>query len=401
MQHSSNRPMLVQILGWLLALYLLASVFTHPALIVTYGNYLPEARRIGAILILREVCFILMTLICFLMIMADGSVQRSTKWGCLLLLGYGLFLAVRTVILGDDWLLLAGLRSLLSIFAAGVIPFILIKEPKLIDRMVVVLKWIILIQLALCIFQAATLPTYFGRTFLGPRTFGTMPQPIHLSIVAGSAVVVFACQRTSLVWVLAGLMVALLTGGRAGMILAMVGLSVIAMRYISLAGYRRYLAIILAPLLLFGGQFIVSHPLISGRSGTVGGVLSDARWTVWGRALDTYSNSDLATILLGQGLGTGSNSLAVQTGLYTDATPVFIILSFGLLGFLLIFTALAMIWSGRASQPGIIALILVGLTQLIFELHPVPIILASAKVAAARWVHHKKVRKAPGIMCDL
>jgi hypothetical protein len=123
--------------------------------------------------------------------------------------------------------------------------------------------------------------------------------------------------------------------------------------------------------------FLVSSPEISGRAGTANGPLQDGRFNAWVYALGEWSHSSLFEILFGSGIGVGSNasSTYVLDFIHTDSGFVFLILSYGLVG--LIYTgALVLYFLGRnTSIYVVLAWLLTGATQLVFELHPISVIL--------------------------
>lgn len=358
-----------QIVAALVATYVLAAAFTHPLLPGSDG-IAATGRGLRSVIYLREGALAL--------IFAAGLVQATARglWHVHLFALYAGFLLVLAVIEATVPVVF-GVRSVVTIGAALVLPFMVQTNPLILRHAARALKVVIASYVVLALVQLATLPPFYGATFLGPRVFAASSSPLHLAFTAGAASVFFATQsRSGGGWVLACLFLALASGGRAGMLIALVGVSALFAGHLRSTLPARVIGFQLLAVLLVVAAFVVSMPELSGRSGTAGGPLEDARLRAWSIALSDWSRGSVGELLFGSGLGVGSNASAafVESFTYTDSTLVFLILSYGLLGAMLVMGS--MVWTlVRLCSPfALIAWAITALTQLVFELHPVSLI---------------------------
>ena len=320
------------------------------------------------------------------LIRAKVSQHRSLTVRPLLLLLVGLitFQCVRSAMAGVPIDVVAfGLRS----FALAVIYAGLRWIPECQARDILywlAVCWIpgFMLEAALAVWQTQNVLGYFGTTALGPRPWGTLASPNNLSaaFVASMLLFYFAKPpfwRTLLALGAAG---AFITGSRSGVLGAAVVLGMIfAKRF-------RARLLLLIPGLLVGVLLLAisSSEAVSGRQ-----IEGEGRFAVWAA---TLSDMSLTDILLGQGVGFGSNATIVAYGLNagamtTDSQPISMFVSFGLVGASSLVVGLALWWTRGHPDARLVYVpttALLGLVYTIGEYAPANLLLILVAGATAR-----------------
>ena len=240
----------------------------------------------------------------------------------------------------------------------------------------------------LLIFEAAVaarqtvmgVPAFFGETFIGPRPFGTLATPNLLGLTALAVAILYAVTKPSqwkLVLTLA-LAVTVVSGSRSavlGMVLLLLG---------AFAGRIRFRWLLVPSLL--GVAFLAyrgtNTQAVSGRL-----ITGEGRVEVWLTSITTSLQGPLEW-LVGAGVGTGTNAASTLAGegpdaVINDSTFVAVLLSFGLLGLVAAFAAIAHLAKRMDGRRWLIAppVLLVALTVNVPEVAPFNV-LAMAAVAA-------------------
>lgn len=290
-----------------------------------------DATRDGRIRLAREA---VVALLAVLLVNAAAEHKRREHGGfdaspAAVLLGVLLaFEAARTVLSGDPpELVVIGLRAVPLLLIAACLPhYSPAALGEVLDRVARGVRWFLLAQAALVVYQVTSTPQTFGRTFAGSRAYGSFPAPNNLGM-AVIAVMVLLVARKPRGWrVLAWLCVALAvtTGSRT----ALLGVLLVAASGPASRLPAKALLAYPAGLLLAGLGLVFSGSTFSGRQ-----ISGEGRFDQWLRLVDqAHGPMDW---LFGLGVGAGSNAAATTgqdvTGV-SDSTLVATFLSFGALG---------------------------------------------------------------------
>lgn len=195
---------------------------------------------------------------------------------------------------------------------------------------------------------------FFGSTFFGPRILGFTDNPIILSQTMACIVIIILMneKRILLDYGLIGVcfFLALLSGGRGGLLSILIAIltSVFVNRNKNswMAYYYIFGIAILMPM-IFG---LLSDPAISGRV-TLSQQDQDGRIVAWSGLLEAYIFPEYSSILFGNVLGLGANSLVgifhADPGVLNfqpviaDSFFMFVCLSFGFFGLMIALTVIA------------------------------------------------------------
>ncbi len=365
------------ILGVLTLSYLVVATLTHP-LLPSSTDFLAQDRAIRLMIGLREALLVAL----FGMAAFVTLGRRMVPLYAFIL--YAAVLMTRDALVGDVPVVIA-IRALIMVTLPILLMRTMERAPELLGAVSAGLKIAISLAAGIALFQLFAIPGYYGTTFLGPRVFGAMASPLHLSYTAGIAAIFFATRRPgsgsgagSVFWVLVCFGLCLLSGGRAGILISLVALMALLANQFEATKHIRAIGALVAGVLLVAAAFVVSNPVISGRAGTSGGPLEDGRFNVWASALGTWQNGSIWEILFGSGVGEGSNAMAayVSDFYFTDSAFVFLLLSFGICG--LVYMTGLTLWTMMrlSSGPVIVAWFIAAATQLYYELQPFTVILA-------------------------
>lgn len=376
----------------LFLIYFFASAFTHFSLNISYANFYPIMRRNDLIIDLREGAFFFLFL-ALLYFEINRSIRQHRFTGALLvtfsLFVFGLFsiLAYNSVYTRNQEIIF--FRVLISIAITFLVSSQAHRYSDFSFMLTQAIKAVILLELFIAIFQLFQIDNYFGRTFLGPRIFGSVARPLHLSILAGTAAVFLTSQRTRFIffWLSACAFLALASGGRAGMLLVAIAIGDIFFRRVKKNIVNLYLMLILGVIFITAAYIVSSNSLVSGRSGTVANLAKEARWETWGIALSQLFDGpdSISKILFGVGVGSGSNSFVAVSeyggrAVISDSTIIFLVLSFGGIAGISLMLSYAFIAlnEGRIYPTAVLAWFFLGLSQITFEVHPSGLLLAAA-----------------------
>lgn len=361
---------MVRALQIVLFLYLFAAAFTHPWL---PGYPLTgTGRAVSAVIYLRELLILTIVAICMLHI-----IHKRNAVIVYIFIIYSIIMTIITAIFTDLPISIA-LRSILMITVSIVVPLAILNGSEIKNYVGTPLKIIILLYLIICFIQLSYIPPYYGATFLGSRVFAAAASPLNLSYTAGASAIFFATQREpSKFWVYACCVLTVVSGGRTGMMIALLAVCALVVHRFKADLPSKILGLIALLVIIVVASLIVSSPEISGREGTAGGPLQDQRFDVWWRAIYPWLNGTWYEFLFGLGVGLGSNaSIGASINFsYTDSTFVYLLISYGLLGFTLTLTLIILSFGSNLSIFALLALALTATTQLIFELQPAFIIL--------------------------
>jgi hypothetical protein len=353
-----------------LFVYLLAASFTHP--------WLPGYPLLGAERALSFVIYLRELMLIVLVVLSIISI-RNKKNTIILYIFILYSIIISTITAATTSLsIIISIRSIITISAVIVIPIAARKSPGMVEVSCMALKIIIPIYLIISIIQIFMIPPYYGETFFGPRVFSSTASPLNLSYIAGASAILFATQREPRkFWVYACCALTVISGGRTGMMISLIALCALAGRRFKADLLSKILGMIILLAITVFASLIVSSPEISGRAGTAGGPLQDARFGVWWEAIYPWLDGSWREFLFGLGIGLGSNAsraTAVNFS-YTDSAFVYLLISYGLVGFTLISVSIMLAIVSNLSIFAVLAFLLTAATQLIFELQPTFIIL--------------------------
>lgn len=249
------------------------------------------------------------------------------------------------------------------------------------DRLIKLLKLYMILIGPVAVYQALTFPEFWGRTAFGTRANGTYTNPIIFSMVVGSFACLFlvAGGKNCRKWILYCLVIALLTGGRSGMLACLLALiSSFSPRQFKNKYMISGLFLVLVPVMFW----LVSAQAVSGRELAQQSGLEDARFGVWGAYIQQFQS--LSDIVFGIGIGEGTNaglSYADQSqGSFTDNTFLMLMSSFGLPGAIAFFAWIVLL-ARRVEFRGYVVLavfMLYFISQSMPEMHPAYVIMTLA-----------------------
>lgn len=237
---------------------------------------------------------------------------------------------------------LAGLRMfqyMPLIFVAYVVAYYYGNEPfKTIGR---VLMLYVFVQSVLAVYELLFLPGFvFGRTFLGPRPFGTLPSPIHFGLTMSACALYFSFLNRRY-WVFVCVFLCVASGSRTAMLAVCLVLGYMVIRRFPV--WDRVVLVLMGLPLAYLAYSAVSTRSLSGRE-----LKGEARVDVWLQALDNIQGA--GDFLFGWGVGLGANTLGTLFGrgylqgqYMSDSVFIFLIGSYGMIGVLLYLAAIMLL----------------------------------------------------------
>lgn len=260
------------------------------------------------------------------------------------------------------------------------------------------IKALIAILIPITAHQLAILSPVFGATFIGPRTLGFWPNPIHYSMALASFALYLTVVRSRhlAAWLVACALLALTTGGRSGLLAISLLIGTLASRRFGFTNVSRRvkpLIALLAPIIAIvaaAGLFaFFSQQRFSGRAGTESANYGNPRAAyVVESVLKIADEGGVVALLLGNRLGDGTNALfsSGRSSVISDNFFLMAIRNYGFLG-LLFFSIMTFLWLRRPNIDKI-SVALVGfsfmMAQSFLEQHPVAILTLAAAALSAR-----------------
>lgn len=269
-------------------------------------------------------------------------------------------------------------------------------------------KALVLVLIPVTLTQLFTVSSFFGATFLGPRTLGYWSNPINYSMALTSfgLFLVMARAAHAYAWFGVCLALAFTTGGRSGLLALLSTISAIAIlgpatQRVSKASLP---AVVMVGSITVAALFVlifnaVSAKEISGREDTENLQYKDGRVLYVVNSVAEIADKGVIPLFLGTQVGDGTNA-AYAAGVTSQISDNFFlatIRSFGLAGLGFFFCCLV-IWLRKINVEKLatsLAMLSFMLAQSFLELHPVAILTLLSAVLA----HHrppKVSRASPG-----